>query len=59
MDTDDDITRWGLRRLPVERWLKLRDKSRYGELDPRHRYGDRKRLPQPPSGRTALPGDER
>jgi hypothetical protein len=55
MTDDDEITAWGKRTVTadkVEQWLKKRDAARYGQIDPKVKYGNRKNLPQPPSGRT-------
>jgi hypothetical protein len=54
---DDEITAWGKRTVTadkVEQWRKKRNEARYGEIDPKRRFGNRKRLPQPPSGRTPV-----
>jgi hypothetical protein len=55
MTNDDEITAWGRRSVTADKaedWVKRRNEARYGEIDPRHRFGDRRRLPQPPGGRT-------
>jgi hypothetical protein len=52
-DKDDAITTCGTRSVTPDRvdgWLRLRNQARYGQIDPRARFGDRKRLPQPPGG---------
>jgi len=58
-DESDDVTAWGVRGIPTEKWIQIRDRSRYGTIDPKARYGDRRRLPLPPSGRTPPPGVKR